>query len=92
MTLHINDPKFANERKDSKPLSLEEQKDAVEAIDKLAKFKKHYGAGMPPEKFELIQKLLYHYENLQALSDLIGGWDGATRLMKIVDPMPGGEK
>lgn len=84
MTLHINKPND-DKRSNSKPLSLEEQNEAVEVLNNLIKFKKHYGAGMPPEKYELIQNLLNHYENLQALSDFIGGWEGAHRLVKPVD-------
>lgn len=78
MPLHINNPKYSKERADSKPLSLEEQKYAVWLI-------KEGFATTGEENTKLVQRLLYHYENLQALSDFIGGWEGANRLVKDKD-------
>lgn len=88
--LHINNPQYADERKDSKPLSLEEQNDLVgllkfyfEDYEKLRKSDK-----LPPldsDAYTFIQSMLYHYENLQALSDFIGGWEGAHELVKDKD-------
>lgn len=89
MTLHINDPKFFKERSESKPLSLEEQKLIVENLNIIIK---NSTLDLGTAGIEYTQRLLYHYENLQSLSDFIGGWEGANRLMKAVDPMPDTEK
>lgn len=85
--LHINNPQYAKERSESKPLSLEEQEDAVKKIRYMVTLARMSDI-IELKDIKPIQHLLYHYESLQALSDFIGGWDGAQRLMNIVDPIP----
>lgn len=77
--LHINNPQYADERTASKPLSLEEQEEAVKKMRYILTLARISDI-IEQKDVEPIQNLLYHYESLQALSDFIGGWEGARKL------------
>lgn len=63
MTLHINKSEYSEERENSQPLSFEEQNEAVDNINFL--LERNKDAVLLNGEVSRIQKLLYHYENLQ---------------------------
>lgn len=80
--LHINNKDYSEERANQKPLSLNEQYEVLNDLRCIIEEHTYFRSreGIKPAVTKRIQKLLYHYENLQAFYNIQGGWDGVNRL------------
>lgn len=65
MTLHINNSEYSEERKNSQPLSLEEQNEVVDFLSNTFEAMSHQTIRRVRPEISKLQRLLYHYENLQ---------------------------
>ena len=62
--IHFNDPEYNEQRINVKPLTLEEEKEAIKTINHfMAALEEDHGWVLT-EETELIQRLIWNYENL----------------------------
>lgn len=73
--LHINNKDYSEERKNSQPLSFEEQNEVADLLNAMA-----VNFRINKEGKELLQRMLYDYQNKTDFFTIQGGWDGVNRL------------
>lgn len=86
--LKINNPEHAKQRAEVKPLTLEEEQMAVGIINNYATSlyflrdrdsKEIARQFVKSESYELLQRLLWSYENYRHFFDVVGGWEDVSK-------------
>lgn len=83
--LTINNPDDAEKRQNVKPLTVEEEDTAIKYFN----YNFHlYTRHMSEPGMVLLQSLIHNYENYRHFFEVVGGWDGLSKLQERVISTP----
>lgn len=78
--LTINNPDDAQKRQNVKPLTVEEEKDVIAYLSFFLE-----ESNTPLSYYDKIQRLIHNYENYRHFFEVVGGWDGLSKLQEDND-------
>lgn len=94
--LTINNPDDAEKRQNVKPLTVEEEYMSISFIHNLLINLKFIGSEAvlelvrqvkEGEQIKLLQRLIHNYENYRHFFEVVGGWDGLSKLQEDNDKL-----